>query len=136
MGLSFKSCRHPGFSARSLPTFWNVLLRVNIPDCGLCLIDRRAEITSSYVLLWQVKITAHDQLTPILLHHKRRIVNIKPYLINQWKNYNEWKTIERINQSINQSIIVNVYLYWIPHVPFCPCLEANLSPICGILNNI
>ena len=32
MGLSFKSCRHPGFSARSLPIVWNVLLRVNIPD--------------------------------------------------------------------------------------------------------
>jgi hypothetical protein len=24
-------------------------------------------------------------------------------------------------------------LYVIPQVPFCPCLEANLSPICGIL---
>ena len=23
-------------------------------------------------------------------------------------------------------------LYWIPHVPFCPCRDANLSPIWGI----
>ena len=28
---------------------------------------------------------------------------------------------------------VKTHLYWIPQVPFCPCLEANLSPICGIL---
>ena len=34
------------------------------------------------------------------------------------------------------SIQDKTHLYWIPHVPFCPCLEANLSPICGILARV
>lgn len=95
--------------------------------------------SDSFTCEWHVLRTHQNTFTVILhlqivyasslLAIRRRLghilcINLQPHAS---LNTREWgKTLEIAFR------ILTSCLYWIPHVPFCPCRLANLSPICGI----